>query len=134
MEDKAIIREFRARQETKKSDSTAKSYTHVIKQLRRWLDEPGQESYDTNDRKRQPKSLSKATTADLRTHLRQLLNKGGYVGGTVNNRVIAFNVFYQELERMYEEGYSISEIENPAHGLDVSDWSQLKKGTKRNKN
>lgn len=131
MDDKAIIREFRARQETKKSDSTAKGYTQAIKQLRRWLDEPGQESFDANDRNRQPKPLSKATTADLRTHLRQLINKGGYAGGTVNNRFIAFNVFYQELERMYEGGYSISEFENPALDLDVSDWSQLKKGTKK---
>lgn len=131
MDGKTLITEFRAREKVKKSDATAKSYGQAIKQLRKWLSNPGGESYDPNEHDRDPKELWEADTADLRIHLRHLLQNGGYVGGTVNNRVIAINVFYAELENMAEEGYEIPNVENPAEDLDVSDWSQLKKDTRK---
>lgn len=131
IDSQTLVDEFRSRQETKKSDSTAKGYAQAIKELSRWLSNPGRESYDPNERDRESKELWEATTADLRIHLRNLLKVGEYAGGTVNNRVIAFNVFYQELEKMAEEGYSIQSFENPAEDLDVSGWSQLKNGIKK---
>jgi integrase/recombinase XerD len=126
-----LITEFRRRQETKKSDSTAKSYAQAIEALAEWLRNPGAEKYDPNERDRGKKELWEATTADLRTHLRHLLSNGGYAGGTVDNRVIGINVFYQELVKMAEEGYGVPETDNPAEDLDVSGWSQLKNGTRK---
>ena len=131
MDSESLVSRFRSRQETKKSDSTAKGYAQSITQLSRWLRNPGEEVYDSNDMDRDSKELWEATTADLRTHLRHLLNNGGYAGGTVDNRVIAFNVFYKELERMAEEDDSIAGVDNPAEDLDVSGWSKLKNGTKK---
>ncbi|SDY41247.1 tyrosine-type recombinase/integrase [Halopenitus persicus] len=131
MDSKTLVSEFRSRQETKKSEATAKSYGQALTELSKWLLNPGRELYDSNERDRDSKELWEATTADLRIHLRHLLSNGGYAGGTVNNRVIAINVFYQELEKMAEEGYSIPSVENPAEDLDVSGWSQLKNGTKK---
>ncbi|WP_436935931.1 tyrosine-type recombinase/integrase [Halovenus marina] len=131
MDSDTIITEFRGRQETKKSDATAKSYEQAIIALSSWLQNPGSAGYDPNERDRDSKELWEATTADLRTHLRHLLSNGDYAGGTVNNRVIAFNVFYQELKEMAEEGYKIPNIENPTEDLDVSGWSQLKNDTRK---
>lgn len=131
MNSDSLINEFRARQETKKSDATAKSYVQAVEALVEWLQYPGTANYDPDERNRDSKEPWEASTADLRTHLRHLLSNGGYAGGTVQNRVISLNVFYQELTKMAEEGYSIPATDNPAEDLDVSGWSQLKNGTRK---
>lgn len=131
MNSKALVTEFREREAVKKSNATAESYGQAIGELRKWLDNPGSESYDQNERNRNSKELWEATTADLRTHLRHLLRNGGYAGGTVNNRVIAINVFFSELEKWAEEWSAIPQIDNPAEQLDVSGWSQLRNGTRK---
>lgn len=131
MNSDSLIAEFRARQETKKSDSTAKSYVQAAEGLAEWLRYPGKAEYDPNKRDRDSKEPWEASTADLRTHLRHLLSNGGYAGGTVQNRVIGLSVFYQELAKMAEEGYSVPDTDNPAEDLDVSGWSQLKNGTRK---
>ena len=125
------IAEFKQRQQIKKSDHTAKNYDQCIRSLAEWLQNPGSASYDPNKRDRDSKEIWEASTADLRNFLRNLLNNGGYAGGTVDNHVIAINVFYQEVNKMAEEGIGIPQIDNPAADLDVSGWSQLKKGTKK---
>lgn len=126
-----VIAEFKQRQKIKKSTNTAKSYDQCIRSLAEWLQNPGSADYDPNKRDRDSKEVWEADTADLRTYLRHLLNNGGYAGGTVNNHVIAINVFYQELNKMGQEGIDIPQINNPASDLDVSGWSQLKNGTKK---
>jgi integrase/recombinase XerD len=135
MDTDTLIKEFHARQTTKKADRTADRYTQDVRDWAGWLQNPGGKSYDPNSPKRDAKGLSDATTHDIRTYLRQMLNNGGYAGGTISMRESSISVFYQEYNRMAEDpGRELSKIENPAENLDLSGWTALKNGTKKEQN
>jgi integrase/recombinase XerD len=126
MNTETLLTEFRSRQETKKADSSARSYAHTAKVWAEWLAEPGAKDFDHNSRERSSKELWEGTTGDLQVFLRQQL-QSGLTGGTVQNRRWHITILYDELEEMKREGgYGIPDFENPAEDLDVSDWQTLK--------
>ncbi|WP_435335172.1 tyrosine-type recombinase/integrase [Haloarchaeobius sp. TZWWS8] len=125
-----IVEEFQRRQETKKAESTAYSYSRTAKEWADWLENPGKREYDRNHRRREPKKLWEADTGDLRVFLRSQLDSG-LSGGTVRNRRWAIATLYKEMGEMVEEDYPIPEFENPASDLDVSDWQALKVDSKK---
>ncbi|MDL0137668.1 site-specific integrase [Halobacterium salinarum] len=125
MDTDSLIDMFRSRQEDFKADSTADSYSRTAKKWAEWLANPGAKDYDQNDRNRDAKTVYEATDADIRMFLRYQL-QSGLTGGTVRNRRWAITAFYKELERMAGDGFGIPEFENPAEGLDLSDWKPLK--------
>jgi integrase/recombinase XerD len=129
----SLVADFRSRQKTKKAESTANSYAHVVSEWAEYLEEPGEKDYDPNNRDRSAKELWEATTADLRVFLRYQLDHGGLAGGTVRNRRWAIATFYQELSELAEERDSVPDFENPAEGLDLSDWQALKNTSKKEK-
>lgn len=132
MDIQATINEFHKRQTIKKAEGTANRYTQDVRDFAEWLENPGAKDYDPNSRDRDAKTLWEATTHDLRKYLRQMLNNGGYAGGTVSMRESSVSVFYQEAARMYEDpALSVPETENPAEDLDLSGWTALDNGTKR---
>ncbi|EMA22156.1 tyrosine-type recombinase/integrase [Haloarcula argentinensis] len=120
-----LLSEFRSRQETKKADSSARTYAHTAKVWAKWLAEPGEKDFDHNSRGRPSKDLWEATTGDLQVFLRQQL-QSGLTGGTVQSRRWHISILYDELREMRQEGgYGIPDFENPAEDLDVSDWQTL---------
>ena len=135
MDSQTVIAEFHNRQTTKKAEGTANRYTQDVRDWAEWLENPGTKDYDPNSRNRDAKTLWDATTHDLRKYLRQMLNNGGYAGGTVSMRESSVSMFYQEASRMAEDpAMSIPETENPAEDLDLSGWTALKNGTKKEQN
>lgn len=135
MDSTAVIREFHNRQTTKKAEGTANRYTQDVRDWAGWLENPGEKDYDPNSHDRDAKTLWDATTHDLRTYLRQMLNNGGYAGGTVSMRESSVSMFYQEAARMAEDpALNVPEVENPAEDLDLSGWTALKNGTKKEQN
>lgn len=135
MNSQTVIAEFHNRQTTKKAEGTANRYTQDVRDWAEWLENPGTKDYDPNSRDRDAKTLWDATTHDLRKYLRQMLNNGGYAGGTVSMRESSISMFYQEASRMAEDpALSIPETENPAKDLDLSGWTALKNGTKKEQN
>jgi integrase/recombinase XerD len=131
MDTETAIRGFHARQTTKKAERTADRYTQDVRDWAEWLENPGTKSYDPNP-ERPAKGLWEVETADVRMYLRQLLTHGDYAGGTVSMRESSISTFYQESERMAEEpGYDVPSVENPVEDLDLSGWSALKNGTKK---
>lgn len=135
MDSQSAIAEFHNRQTTKKAEGTANRYTQDVRDWAEWLENPGTKYYDPNSRDRGAKTLWDATTHDLSKYLRQMLNNGGYAGGTVSMRESSVSMFYQEAARMAEDpALSIPETENPAEDLDLSGWTALKNGTKKEQN
>lgn len=129
----SAITEYHARQATKKAERTAERYTRDVREWAEWLQSPGSLEWDPNKRNRNSKTLFEATTGDVRTYLRQMLNHGDYAGGTVKIRQASISTFYQEVQEMAEEGFDVPDMGNPAEweALGLSDWQQLKKGTKK---
>ena len=115
-----LIGEFHDRVAVTKSEGTAKDYRSCARNWVRYL-------YDKDI------GLFDATTADLRVHLRELV-QDDYSASTVHNQKIGVSVLYQELADMRAEGYDLPPIpDNPAEDLDISGWSHMKSGTKKAK-
>lgn len=132
MDTEALINEFYARQTTKKADRTADRYTQDVRDWAEWLQNPGAKEFDPDTRNREPKELWEATTHDIRTYLQHMLQNGNYAGGTVSMRESSLSVFYQEYDRLTDDpALDLPEIQNPTEELDLSDWSVLKNGTKK---
>jgi len=131
MDTDRLIHEFRARQQTKKAESTAYDYSRTAREWAEWLEKPGKKAYDPNRQNRDGKTAWEADTHEIRMFLRQQLKNANISGLTIRNRRYALTAFYKELEEMAEEGYDIPHFENPEEDLDISDWQALKNGPKK---
>ncbi|UPV73731.1 tyrosine-type recombinase/integrase [Halorussus limi] len=134
MDSDTAISLFHNRQTNKKADSTANRYTQVVQDFAEWLENPGEKDYDPNLHDREPKSIWEATTGYVEVFLEQLLQNGGYTGGSIGVRETALSVFYQELEEIDRDpriDEDLPSTENPIEDLDLSDWESLKNGTKK---
>jgi integrase/recombinase XerD len=125
MNTESLIDAFEKRQSMKKAESTAETYARTAEKWAEWLTNPGEKEYDDNRQDRPSKGVFDATTGDLRIFLRSQL-QSGLSGGTVRNRRWAISAFYNELDEMADEGYSIPDFENPSGDLDLSDWQDIK--------
>ena len=125
MNTESLIDTFESRQSMKKAESTAETYARTAEKWAEWLANPGEKEYDDNRQDRPSKDVFQATTGDLRIFLRTQL-QSGLSGGTVRNRRWAISAFYNELDEMADEDYSIPDFENPSDDLDLSDWQDLK--------
>lgn len=121
MSPEEIIDRFRDKQAIKKSEGTAQRYYNDVRAWHNWLSEE------------QEKSLWEVTTADLRLHLEGLL-RDDYAPDTITVRRAAISSFYKDAgELKTDYGLEVEVPENPADDLDMSDWTALKSGTKKEK-
>ncbi|WP_049996071.1 tyrosine-type recombinase/integrase [Halococcus sediminicola] len=109
---------FKDRVTVTNTAGTAERYTYSIRYWLRYLADNDIDPFDV-------------TTADLRVHLRKML-QDDYSVSMVKMRRNAVSKFYGELADMQAEGFDVPTApENPTDELDISDWSALRKGTEK---
>lgn len=113
-----LLEGFKDRVTVTNTGGTARRYTYSIRYWFRYLADNDIDPFAV-------------TTADLRVHLRKML-QDGYSVSMVNMRRNAVSKFYGELSDMKAEGFDVPTApENPTDELDISDWSVLRKGTEK---
>lgn len=113
-----LLRGFKDRVTVTNTEGTAERYTYSIRYWFRYCAENDMDPFGV-------------TTADLRVHLRKML-QDDYSVSMVKMRRNAVSKFYSELSDMQAEGFDVPIApKNPAEELDISDWSALRKGTEK---
>lgn len=124
-ESEELLGVFHSRLSARSARSTADSYRGGVKRWLSWLEEHNIHPWDVR-------------STDLHDYLSRMLNDG-YASDTIKVHRAGISAFYDECRRMAEsrtleimKDVDPGDIpDNPADGVDLSEWKNMKKGSKK---
>lgn len=109
-----------SRIESKKVDSTARRYVSNIRDFKEWLEENYPE-----------KTIFDVDFLHIEENLEEMKNDG-YTASSIDVRKAALSAFYKEALKFEEAGrLDVDLSENPVEDVDLSDWSDLDKRSRK---